>query len=483
MGEGADAKSESRRYVAFLSYAHADRAVGRWLHRALERYRTPRRLVKERGAPRRLVPIFRDREELPAGGHLPDRLEAALAASDHLVVLCSPKAAASEWVGKEVATFKRLGKGEAIIPVIAPSLPQDAQPADAFPPALRFAVDGAGAVTDRPDPAERLGADLRTAGDGRREGLLKVVAGLLGVGFAEVKQREVEAARRRAAFAYGLVGLFAAISVVAVGALWLALDRNERLQAALVGILDVIVADVDDVFARSATGEVTTEEALRTLARAERQVNIAFGLASDNDRLLREEARMRVAFARLHSQAGQREQARAASERANAILAQLGEGDSDGVAWMAAEAAGDLALSEGRVDDALVAYERALSLARETDSQRNVSVYLERIADVRRAQGAAGDALAAYEEGLAIRRDLAARNPDNLGYQRDVYVSEFKLGTVQEALGEPAAAAELYRSALERNARLIAVDPSRAEYADDRRVLEGRLAAVTGAAP
>jgi hypothetical protein len=33
------------RYWAFISYSHQDKSWGRWLHRALETYRVPQRLV------------------------------------------------------------------------------------------------------------------------------------------------------------------------------------------------------------------------------------------------------------------------------------------------------------------------------------------------------------------------------------------------------------------------------------------------------
>jgi len=57
------------RYSAFISYSHQDKASADWLHRTLESYRVPSRLVGRQTAagtvPRRLVPIFRDRDELP----------------------------------------------------------------------------------------------------------------------------------------------------------------------------------------------------------------------------------------------------------------------------------------------------------------------------------------------------------------------------------------------------------------------------------
>ncbi|TAM94430.1 MAG: hypothetical protein EPN40_11830, partial [Rhodanobacteraceae bacterium] len=50
-------------YRAFISYSHRDKAWADWLHRSLETYRVPSRLVGTTTAhgiiPRRLDPIFR----------------------------------------------------------------------------------------------------------------------------------------------------------------------------------------------------------------------------------------------------------------------------------------------------------------------------------------------------------------------------------------------------------------------------------------
>ena len=58
------------RYRAFISYSHADRRWGHWLHRTLEGYRVPRKLVGMAGVegpvPARLTPVFRDLDDLPA---------------------------------------------------------------------------------------------------------------------------------------------------------------------------------------------------------------------------------------------------------------------------------------------------------------------------------------------------------------------------------------------------------------------------------
>ena len=62
------------KYRAFISYSHQDQAWAQWLHKALETYRVPARLVgMETSAgviPARLAPIFRDRDELPSATDL-----------------------------------------------------------------------------------------------------------------------------------------------------------------------------------------------------------------------------------------------------------------------------------------------------------------------------------------------------------------------------------------------------------------------------
>ncbi len=52
------------KYFAFISYGHADERWSRWLHRALETYRVPKRLAGHATAhgpiQARLVQMFRD---------------------------------------------------------------------------------------------------------------------------------------------------------------------------------------------------------------------------------------------------------------------------------------------------------------------------------------------------------------------------------------------------------------------------------------
>src|SRR5436309_1991681 len=72
------------RYYAFLSYSHKDQALADWLHHELEKFRVPSalagKLTVNGVVPRRLVPVFRDQQDLSAGGDLSVEIKAALAA-------------------------------------------------------------------------------------------------------------------------------------------------------------------------------------------------------------------------------------------------------------------------------------------------------------------------------------------------------------------------------------------------------------------
>src|SRR5262245_55209956 len=79
--------SEGCRYAAFISYRHVepDRTWAKWLHGALETFRTPKALVQQ-GMPERLGRVFRDEEEVPASHSLSAEIDAALEQSRYLIV-------------------------------------------------------------------------------------------------------------------------------------------------------------------------------------------------------------------------------------------------------------------------------------------------------------------------------------------------------------------------------------------------------------
>jgi tetratricopeptide (TPR) repeat protein len=192
------------RYMAFLSYSHDDEKDAAWLEESLETFRVPPRLVGQLTdmgpIPKKLTPIFRDRHELAAAADLGEEIEEAIAASRFLIVLCSKTAAQSHWINEEIALFKRLHEDDRVLAVILDGEPfasDDPERAadECFPQALRIRFDARGRPTSQ--RAEPLAADLRELGDGRRMGLLKTIAGMLGVGLDELAQREAHRRYRR----------------------------------------------------------------------------------------------------------------------------------------------------------------------------------------------------------------------------------------------------------------------------------------------
>lgn len=193
-------------YRAFISYSHRDARWARWLHRALEGYVVPRRLVGTAGefgpVPPRLRPVFRDRDELASAGDLGQRVKDALSASEALVVICSPAAAASRWVDEEVLYFRRLGRDARLYALVVDGEPGAGDGRECFPPALRAGADGL-------PPLEPIAADARHAGDGRALARLKLLAGLLGLPLDALRQREAQRRHRRmlAVVAASLAGM------------------------------------------------------------------------------------------------------------------------------------------------------------------------------------------------------------------------------------------------------------------------------------
>lgn len=251
-------------YRAFISYSHADKAWGDWLHRALETYRVPSRLVGTTTAvgvvPRRLNPVFRDREELATATDLGHEVEQALAQSENLVVICSPAAAASRWVNEEVAAYQRLGRGDRIFCLIVGGEPNATNLAgrtteECFCPALRADAR-----------AEPIAADVRPGQDGKPTAKLKLVAGILGVGFDALKQREAHRRHRRLLVVAAASVLGMAIAAGLAVTAYIARNEARQRQAQTEDALNFMLGDLHEKL--EATGRLDLMAAVTDRAMA-----------------------------------------------------------------------------------------------------------------------------------------------------------------------------------------------------------------------
>lgn len=191
--------NQAFKYRAFISYSHRDKQWGDWLHRSLETFRIPAqfrsKISSSDSISRRLYPVFRDREELPTSSDLGGQINAALEQSRTLVVICSPNSARSRWVNEEILAFKRLQRTDRILCLIVdgePNASDDPDRADeeCFPEALRYALNDDGELTDTRE--EPIAADARKNKDGKHDALLKLAAGIIDVGFDDLKRRDLQ---------------------------------------------------------------------------------------------------------------------------------------------------------------------------------------------------------------------------------------------------------------------------------------------------
>lgn len=219
-------------YRAFISYSHTDLAVAKRLHRALESYHVPKRLVgteTPRGiVPAGLGPIFRDVDELPASDDLNNEIKGALAASGALIVLCSPNAKSSRWVNREIELFREIhGTSRPILAALI-----DGEPEDAFPPQL---VAGGG---------EPVAADFRKGGDGHQLARLKLVAGLTGISLNSLVQRDAQAQVRRVTVITGIAIAALLIMALLLAAALRARTEADRQRAEAEGLVEYMLTDL-----------------------------------------------------------------------------------------------------------------------------------------------------------------------------------------------------------------------------------------------
>ena len=500
-------------YRAFISYAHKDEASARRLHRWLESYRMPRRLVGKttlRGTvARRLTPIFRDRLELPASSSLDAAVTNALAASDALLVLCSPAAKASMWVNAEIRLFRSLHPDRPIIAALLAG-----EPRESFPEAL-VEPDALGVAR------EPVAADFRKNHDGPRLARLKIVAGLTGLALDELIQREAQRQLRRVIAVTLAAMIFALMMSLLLVLAVMARREAEQQRRQAEGLIEFMLTDLRTRLQGVGRLDVLGSVNDRALAY--------YGEQSDLSRLPAEslERRARV----LHAM-GEDDQKRGKDA---AALAKFGEAHRTTAALLAAKPDDPLRIfahaqsefwlgyvdfSRNHLDKALprfVAYRqlaqrltaiepanlkywRELGYAEgnictiaitgkgpagDLDACRSALATMERIArsqpgdsgvqsdlanrhawmaDALRLGGRDRDALAEREKQAAIIDALLARDPKNASYRQDWMLARFSTAALLRDLGQDARANAMIAKSRRVVDDLIASDPENRDW-------------------
>jgi len=417
--------------MAFLSYSHQDAAIADWLHEALEEFKVPPRLVgklTEHGpVPKRLAPVFRDRQELAAASDLTEEIEEAIAGSRFLIVLCSPAAARSKWIDREIACFKRLHREDRIFAAIIDGEPfasDDPERAteECFPYALRVHFDRRGKPTTQ--RAEPIAADLREQGDGRKMGLLKLAAGMMGVGLDDLAQREAQRRHRR------LVAITAA-SVVGMlftsGLAYTAIDardqaRDQRREAE--GLIGFMLGDLRDKLEPLGRLDVLDSVGARALAYYEKQDKTSLS----NDSL---------------------------AQRSRALTLM-----------------GEMAFTRGDLDRALRLYREAMAstaeaVRRDPAKPQNLfdhaqNVFWTGYVDYQR--GNLDKAATAFQEYRRLADRMIALAPNTPKYQLERIYADTNLGTVLQEQRKYRAAAGAFQASLGPIEALVAKFPDNRDY-------------------
>ena len=406
------------RYRAFIAYSHRDENWAKWLHKAVETYRVPNRLVGTTTAigiiPRRLTPIFRDRSELPSAADLGRVVNEALSESANLIVICSPRSAASNYVNDEISAFKKLGRADRIFCLVIDGEPNASdvvgrESEECFAPALRrqFSADGVPAQ----NRAAPIAADARSGKDGKANAKLKLIAGMLGIGFDGLKQREHQRHIQRMVTITGL-SLLAMLITTGLA-------------------IDAAIARKSAVAARQA--------AERRQKQAETLVEFMLGDLNDK---LKQVQRLDILEA-TNNQAMKYFQSLPTTDVTDQTLAMRAE---------ALEHIGSIRTSQGKLPEALEAYRAAAALTRElaerapADQARQIAYAnsFNWIGNAYWYQGDLDHSLHNFQRAIALLEKESTNRPQDAELASSLASARTNAGRVFEARGEYAPAKALY---------------------------------------
>jgi hypothetical protein len=215
------------RYRAFLSYSRAaDDRLAPSLQAALQQFSKPWYRFKS-------LSIFRDQANLSVNPSLWDAITRALDQSDYFILLASPEAAASQWVGREVQYWNSKAGTDSILLVLTDGhLDWDTgrsafnrEKTDALPDVLLDAYS-----------KEPLFLDLRWAKNSEqlslahpryRDAVADIAATLHDKPKDELIGEEIRQHRRTRRLAWSAVTALIALTLFSAGSAWIALEKQQ----------------------------------------------------------------------------------------------------------------------------------------------------------------------------------------------------------------------------------------------------------------
>ena len=514
------------KYYAFISYSHQDNRKTRrdspgqshvqwanWLHEELETYKVPPEFIGQtnkygRKIPGRINPIFRDEAELPTHSNLGDAIRDALEQSLFLIPLCSPRAFRSLYVNEEILYFKKLGRRDYILPLIIDGEPNVADGSKAgftaaqecFPPALCHAIGADGQVDPTQLDQEPICSDVRTSEDKTEISAyefplhhellehhkLKLIAGILGVGFDELVQRDQKRqtaeAKAKAQRARRLAIIFAVLTLVALAlaafALWqrneAILQRKKAIEAkqAADELIRFMQFNLHDQLAKLGHLDLMLDINSRIRVYQDEHPAEPWDTVAKNNEN-RDRSVTLDQYGDILTSKGLSTAALRAYQQGLAIreqLAQAAPGNTDWQTLLAAsyDHVGSAQQSQDQFDEAAKDYQLALgiheSLAKadpgNVDLASTVSNDYGHLGDVLQAQGHLPEAQQAYQSSLAVVQPLARRFGGNDDLQDDLSAAYVRVADLDKATGDLDQALANYQESFTVLNKLAIMDPS-----------------------
>ena len=293
---------------------------------------------------------------------------------------------------------------------------------ECFPPALRQKFDRRGRPT--PKRAEPLAADFRDGEEGKRLALLKLVAGMLGVGLDDLVQRETTRRHRQLAWlAAGSLAGMAVTSTLAVTAIQgRDAAREQRREAE--GLVGFMLGDLKDKLEPIGRLDALDAVGSRALAYYQHQDK---GDLSDE----------------------------ALAQRAKALTLM-----------------GEIANTRGDLDGALSRYQEALAstdeaLRRHPDDPQRLFDHAQNVywvGYIAYQRGQLADAAARFGEYKRLANQMVALAPDKKEYRLEQVYSNNNLGAVLQDQRRYLEMAQTFQASLGAAETLAAADPGNTDY-------------------
>ncbi len=482
-----------RTYDAFISYSHArDKPIAVALQTVVQ-------TIGKAWWQRRALRIFRDDTSLAASPHLwPDILK-ALDNTRYLILLASPDAAASVWVGKEIEHWlAQKGSHSVLIALTDGGLSWDIGGNDFH----RAHSDAVPAPLFGRFEAEPRWVDLRPYREGGQTASKRnpdfltraadIAAAVHGVAKEDLLSDELRQQRRALATAWTAAAGLAGLAAVAGWQAYQANLERARVELALAQANTTANNLVGNLASKFAGRKDIPQKFILDILGEARTLVTGFGaIGGDRPELIETQAYALAELSKtLRAQGSSAEvvaQSQATAEAAVAAYEKLTGLPGAKPDWRRGLAAsldrlGDVLLDQGRGEDAMAVFRRSLATSEvaaqqlgEPGADDNVAVAHEKIGHALRAQGKLGEAMAEQQKSLAIRQLLLRAQPARSDLQRAMLVSHGAIADILLAQDKPVEAVAEQRQRLQRAVAYAAANADSDEAQHDLQAAHGGL--------